>query len=242
MPATTNQQQTLTTVHGLLKKKLAAPPDPVKRPVLEEVAYALCREGAGPDDAEAAFERLKRSFYDWNEVRVSSVQEVSDALKPLPQSGQRAKRLIGLLQEIFEMTYSFTLDDLDKKGLKQAAKQLSRYKDVDDFVVAWVTQRALGGHAVPLDEPNLIVLQRLGVVDAEVEDVEAVRGGVEHVIPKAKAAEFTDLLSTLARDVCTPKVPHCPNCPLKAECPTGQEVLSAAKKAGAEAKPKPKSR
>ena len=99
-----------------------------------------------------------------------------------------AKRIVDFLQEHFERTYSFTLDDLEKKGLKQAAKQLARYKDkgVTDFVVAWVTQRSLGGHAVPLDEPTLRVLRRLGVIEDEIDDLEAVRGSVEHYIPKAK--------------------------------------------------------
>ena len=45
------------------------------------------------------------------------------------------------------MTYAFNLDDLEKKGLKQAAKQLARYQAVSgsDYLVAWVVQRSLGG-------------------------------------------------------------------------------------------------
>ncbi len=244
MPAITNKQATLNTAHALLKKKLRlAPTDDTPRPVLEEVVYAICREGATTEDADAAYAALRGHFHDWNEVRVSTVQEVADTLKPLPDTGRRAQRVIGLLQKVFEEEYSFSLEELGKKGLKQAAKQLSRYKEeVDDFVVAWVVQRALGGHAVPLDEPILRVLGRLGVVTpAETEDAEsqeAVRGSIEHVVPKARGAELTDLLSLLARDVCVEGVPHCPQCPLKNDCPTGIERLSKkADKGGEKAKP-----
>lgn len=241
MPATTNKQQTLSFALTALKKKFPAPPEPDKRSVLEEVVYAICREGIPSERADAAYESLRRAFFDWNEIRVSTVQEVADVLAALPDAGGRAERIIDFLQAHFEMTYSFDLDDLEKKGLKQAAKQLARYRDkgVTDFVVAWVTQRSLGGHAVPLDGATLRVLQRLGVIDTDYDDLEAVRGTIEHYIPKAKGYEFTEELIQLANEICVEGTPHCPNCPLKGECPTGQELLAKAK---SESKPKPKSR
>jgi endonuclease-3 len=244
MPAITNKQQLLDRAYTLLKKKFP-PPDPPaeKRPVLEELLYATVREGTAPEDADAAYARLRAAFTDWNEVRVSTVQEVADVLRPLPGPGARAERIVGLLQKVFEERYSFSLDDLDKKGLKQAAKQLSRYKeDVTDFAVAWVVQRSLGGHAVPLDGPTLRVLRRLAVVeDGEPDSLEALRGSIEHVIPKARGPEFTDLMSVHAKALCTESSPACAACPLKADCPAGQEILTK-KTDKTETKPKPKSR
>jgi endonuclease-3 len=233
MPAITNKQQLLTQAHTLLRKKFG-PHEPAaeQRPVLEELIYAILREGTTSADADRAYAALRKAFVDWNEVRVSTVQEVSDVLRPMAGAGGRAKRVIGLLQKVFEERYTFALDDLDKKGLKQAAKQLSRYKeDVTDFTVAWVIQRTLGGHAIPLDGPTLRVLTRLGVVEeAEPDSLEAVRGSIEHVIPKAKGPEFTELMSVHAKQLCVDGTPHCGQCPLKADCPTGQTVLASAKK------------
>ena len=242
MATATSKQQILNTAQTLLKKKFPAPPEPAKRPVLEEVMYAMVREGVPTSAADAAFARLRGAFFDWNEVRVSTVQEVADALGDLPAAGDRAERIIDFLQEHFERTYSFDLEELEKKGLKQAAKQLARYKDkgVTDFVLAWVTQRSLGGHAVPLDDPGVRVLGRLGVVDpeADADDRESLRATVEHFVPKAKGYEFTEELIQLADQVCVEGTPHCGVCPLKADCPTGQELLAK----GKADKPKPKSR
>lgn len=237
MPATTNKQQALTQSLVALKKKFPPPPEPDARPVLEEVLYAILREGATPEQADAAYRRVKQSFFDWNEIRVSTVPEVADALADLPDAGAKATRVVGFLQEVFEERYSFDLNDIAKKdGLKRASKQLARYKSgVTDFVVAWVTQRALGGHAVPLDGPTLRVLGRLGVIEGEIEDLETLRGSLEHFVPKAKGIEFTDVFAMHAAALCTPDAPDCPHCPLKAECPTGQEILS-------KPKVKPKSR
>lgn len=244
MPAITNKQQLLTQAYTALKKKYPlAEPAEERRPVLEELVYAILREGTTHADADRAYGAIRKAFIDWNEVRVSTVQEVADVLRPIPQAGDRAKRIIGLLQKVFEERYSFTLEDLDKKGLKQAAKQLSRYKeDVTDFTVAWVLQRTLGGHAIPLDGPTLRVLRRLGVVEeGEADGLEAVRASIEHVIPKARGSEFTELMSLHAKELCVEGTPNCPACPLKGDCPTGQEVLAAAKKP-AEGKPRPKPR
>ena len=234
MPATTNKQQLLAQVVKILEKKLPAPAEPPKRPVMEELVYAICREGVTTEQADAAFGRIKEAFFDWNEVRVSTVPEVTDALAGLPQAGPRGQRVVEFLQELFELTYSFSLEDLEKKGLKQAAKQLGRHQSANDFAVAWVTQRSLAGHAIPLDEPTLRVLRRLRVIEDDADDLEALRGTLEHFIPKAKGVEFTELVSMLAATVCVADTPHCPSCPLRADCPTGIELTAK--------KPKPKSR
>lgn len=250
MPAITNKQQLLAQAQTALKKRFplpaAEPAEP--RPLLEELLYAICREGATPADADAGYARLRKAFVDWNEVRVSTVQEVSEVLRPLPNPGLRAGWIIGVLHAVFEMNYSYDIDEMEKKGLKQAAKQLTRYfdvkdleklglkqaakqidrfKQVNDYAVAWVMQRRLGGHAIPLDGPTLRVLHRLGVVeDVEPESLETLRASIEHVIAKARGPEFTDLMSVHAQELCTEKDPNCAACPLKGDCPTGQENLA----------------
>jgi len=231
MPAITNKQQLLTQAQTALKKRFPLPttePAGEPRPLLEELIYASCREGSTSADADAGYARLRKAFIDWNEVRVSTVQEVADVLRPLSGSGTRAKQIIGLLQEVFEDKYSFDLSELGKKGLKDTARKLRFYKEgVNDYAVAWVMQRSLGGHAIPLDDPTLRVLRRLGVVeDTDPESLEAVRGSIEHVIPKTRGPEFTDLFSILAKELCTEKDPNCPACPLKTECPVGIENTS----------------
>ena len=208
MPATTNKQQLLNTTYTALRKKFGARDTSVEppRPVLEEVIYAILRENATSEEADVAYAGLRKTFLDWNEVRVSTVQEIADILKPLDNAGQRARRIIGLLQKVFEEEYSFSLEELGKKGLKQAAKQLSRYKEeVNDFIVAWVVQRARGGHSIPLDDRTLRALIHSGIIQpSEAEDaesIEALRATIEHVVPKNRGPELTELLSLHAREL-----------------------------------------
>lgn len=221
MPATTINKQRLITQLFILLKKRYSPADPEPRPVLEQLIYAICREGTTREKADKAFKNLQERFFDWNEIRVSSVREVEEAFEGMPQAELRGQRLIRLLQEVFETTFSFDLETLHKKGLKQAAKQLSRYEATNDHTVAWVVQQSLGGHAIPLDEASLRVVRRLGLVDGDTDDLEAIRASLEHMIPKPRGQLFNDLISYLASDVCW-DTPHCSNCPMKQDCPTGK--------------------
>ena len=102
-------------------------------------------------------------------------------------------------------------------------------------------QRSLEGHAIPLDEPTIRVLQRLGALDAEIDDLEATRATLELYIPKSTGIDFSDRIIQLATDICLPVDPLCPECPLLPLCPTGQARVKAMK-APKEVKAKPKSR
>src|SRR5207245_580057 len=123
MPTAINKQRVLTHLLSALKKRYE-PAEPEARPVLEQLLYAVLREGGTREQADRAYRALQERFYDWNEIRVSSAREIEEIIDDLPEAEARAQRLVSLLQEVFETTFSFDLELLHKKGLKQAAKQL----------------------------------------------------------------------------------------------------------------------
>ena len=226
MPTTVNKQRLLSTLFTALKKRCHAG-EPELRPVLEQLLFAVCREGTTREQADQAFQSLRQRFYDWNEIRVSSTREIEESIRNLPHADVRAQRLLSLLQEVFETTFSFDLESLHKKGLKQAAKQIARYQAANDYSVSWVLQNSLDGHSIPLDEPTLRVLRRLGLVEPDHEDPEAIRSSLEHLIPKAKGSHFCDLLSALADELCHEDDPNCGDCPMASECMTGMDNARA---------------
>jgi endonuclease-3 len=237
MPAVTNKQRVLTQLLHVWKK--AGEPEPPRDlPILEQYIYALCREGTTCEAADQAFQALRDRFFDWNEIRVSSSRELEELFDDLPDSEARAVRLISFLQEVFETTFSFDLESLNKKPLKQAAKQLSRYQSASDFVVAWVVRQSLGGHSVPLDGPSLRVTRRLGLIEADQESIEASRASLEHLVPKARTEAFGEGVSQIGTGVCSEEEPRCASCPLHADCPTGQENIRYASSRGSRVKPR----
>lgn len=239
MPTATNKQRVLANLFNGLKKRYDPPPAE-KRSILEQLLYAVCREGTTRELADQAFRTLQERFFDWNEVRVSSPREIEEVFADLPNAEARAQRLISLLQEVFETTFSFDLEILHKKGLKQAAKQLGRYQGANDYAVSWVIQQSLGGHALPLDNASLRVLRRLGILEGELDDLEAVRATLEHLVPKTRGPLFNELVSFLADDVCWDESPNCAACPLHAECPAAQETQRPAVASERAGRPKPR--
>jgi endonuclease-3 len=192
-------------------------------PVLEQFLFGICREGSSPEMAQQAFENLRSQFYDWNEVRVSSAKELEEAMEGLSDPEGRAERILAFLHEVFDTTFSFDMEHVHKKGLKQGAAFLARAKGASDHVAAWVVQRSLGGHAMPVDEPTIRVCQRLGLIDPEVKDAKAVRTTLEHLVPKNKGSQFTDAVSILAEQACWEGEPSCASCPIRSACPSARE-------------------
>jgi endonuclease-3 len=220
MATTINKQRLLTHLFATAKKTVEM--DEEARPVLQQFLYGLCRENATREQADEAYRYLCEEFFDWNEIRVSSLRELEEAFKGMTEPEMRAQRLISFLQEVFEIHFSFDLDKLQKEGLKQAAKKLARYQAANDYIVSWVMQRSLGGHAIPVDPPTLRCSARLGLIENEQDEAEA-RASLEHLIPKAKGALFTEGVSTIAGEYCWEEQPQCSACPLSADCAHAQE-------------------
>lgn len=186
-------------VHKVLKKHYKpVAPDP-RRPVLEHLLLGCCLEDAHYAAADEAFAALVHGFFDWNEVRVTSIRELCEVMAGLPAPQAAAGRLKRVLQSIFEASYSFDLEELRKKNLGPTVKWLETLDGTTAFTIAYVTQAALGGHAIPVDTSTLRALHAVDLVTAE--DVAAgIVPGLERAISKAKGIEFGSLLHQLGAD------------------------------------------
>jgi endonuclease III len=235
MATTINKQKIVDKVFAALGKQ-ARDGEATARPVLEQFIFAVCREGTTREAAEQIFRNLQDRFFDWNEVRVSNAHEVAEAMDGLaPDAEARGQRIIDLLQEVFDTTFSFDLERLQKEGVKVAAKRLARFQAANDYTVSFVVQHSLGGHAMPLDEPSLRVLRRLGLLE-EGSDMEALRSSMEHQVPKAKGSLFVDLISIVADGHCFAETPTCTGCPMSNCCPSA--VFTKAPAVAASKKPR----
>jgi hypothetical protein len=164
-------------------------------------------ENAPYGKAEKIYAHLNSSFFDWNEVRVSTVKELAEAMRELPAPEMAAFNVKSVLQTVFEATYSFDLESVKKQNLGVGIKRLAKMEGASAFVVAYATQHALGGHSIPLDRGALEVLYIVGLAtDAERKSGNVV--GLERAIPKNKGTEFGSLLHQLAADFIAN--PHAP--------------------------------
>lgn len=194
-----NRSALLTKLHKVLRKHYEPAIAPAGRTVLEHLLYACCLENSRHADVDDVFARLTEAYFDWNEVRVTTVTELSEVMASLVDPIDSAKRLKTTLQSVFETHYAFDIDALRKQNLGKSIKDMERYKGISPFILAYVTQNALGGHAIPVNSGLMEVFTLLGLIsDDEVE--EGKTPGLERAIPKNKGPEFASLVHQFGVD------------------------------------------
>jgi len=195
----TSRAAQFVKVHKTLKKHYKPSVHNSGRTVVEHLLYACCLENAHRDEAEEAFAALVHTFFDWNEIRVTSVSELSEVMACLPDPRPAANRIKRVLHAVFEATFNFDLQDHLKKNLGPTVKWLEKLDGTTGFTVAYVVQAALGGHAIPVDAGTLAALRVLDLV-ADKDVAEGVVPGLERAVAKSKGVEFGSILHEFGAD------------------------------------------
>jgi hypothetical protein len=195
-----NRAALLTKAHKVLKKHYKPVTPVAERPLMEQLLFAFCLENATYEAAEQAYAALEASFFDWNEIRVTTVKELAESMTSLPDPAAAASNLRRVLQAVFEANYSFEIEGMRKQNLGQAVSKLEAMAGMTPFAVAYVTQSGLGGHHIPLDRGALWAMQITGIISDTEHQAGAVPG-LERAIPKNKGIEFGSLLHQLGADL-----------------------------------------
>ena len=145
-----------------------------------------------------AISRLKNYFVDFNDLRVSPANEVSRVLGSHYPHGMEVSRiLVRSLREIYEQCHGLDLSELSKGGKLTAKAMLEGIDGLNDYVVSCVMLRSLGGHAFPVNEKMLSMLQGEEVVDSKA-SVSDVQGFLERQIPAKQIRKTFALLRRYA--------------------------------------------
>ncbi len=159
--------------------------------------YSSLLEDAPVDLADEGMAKCEQEFYDWNEVRVTTVTELSQVLSRLPDPMKAAQRLKANLQSIFEEFYTFDLDHLKKENLGKAVGKFEKMPGMSPFVLSYTIQHGMGGHSIPIDYSAMVIMLATEIATQP----EAMTGkvpGLERAIPKNKGIEFSGLLHQAA--------------------------------------------
>jgi endonuclease III len=199
MAAASNRAARLTKLVSDLKKRYK-PTAPPQRALFETILFATLLENSPPDVADKVFTQIESSYYDWNEVRVSSRSELAEHMKTLSDPNGSADRLKRTVQSIFETFYKFDLEELKKQNLGQAVKTLTGFDGVTPFVVNYATQNGLAGHAIACNEGVLLALQVMDII-TEAEAKKGLVPGLERAIPKSKGVEAMLLMHEMGVEI-----------------------------------------
>jgi len=84
-----NRGPLINKLYKVLKQHYKPVVTEMNRPLLEQMLFACCLENAPYEKAAKTYEHLATSFFDWNEVRVSTVNELAESMRDLLARDQR---------------------------------------------------------------------------------------------------------------------------------------------------------
>ncbi|QDU54635.1 hypothetical protein [Aeoliella mucimassa] len=198
--ATQNRGTRITKLLGQIKKHYKPVTPPPSRTLLEHLLFACLLENSPYEAAETAFQKLQTEYFDWNEVRVSTKRELAETLSELLDGDSAAERLKRTLHSVFESVYLYDLEHLKKQNLGQATKTIEKYEGTTPFTVAYVTQHALGGHAIPANQGLLTAFLVFDII-SEKEAKDWHIPGLERAVPKTKGIEMATILHQLGVEI-----------------------------------------
>ena len=161
-----SRQKELKKLYKKLKKRY--PDEPVvlarDRKILEHLVFAVFLENAKREAARAAFVAMERYYIDWNEIRVSTANEIADVVDMIPDATRAGERLRRLLQWIFDATYKFDLEELRVQGRNAVVEFLKTVPFSTAFMNDYAALLGCGEGALPLSEGALRALRLLDFV------------------------------------------------------------------------------
>ena len=194
-----NRADLINKLYKVAKKEYDFIKPPSNRTVFENMLYGCCLENSTFEAADEAFAKLQENFCDWNEVRVTTLDELAESGKNLGNPMECATSIKQTLYGVFEKYFTYDLDFLKKENLGKAVTTFEAMKGVTPFVISYVSQNGLGGHSIALDRSTMSLFYVLGIIS----EAEAQKGrvpGLERTISKAKGPEFFVLIHQLAVD------------------------------------------
>jgi len=161
---------------------------------VEALVYALVSEDIDDVAAQAAINRFGDYFVDLNDLRVSRVEEIVEALgTDTPVTRNIASTLNRLLCAIFNKYNMVTLEPLKEMSKRPARQILEKMDGTSHFAVNYCTLTSLRGHAIPLTKKMIEYLRSNELVHPE-SDEQEIEGFLARQISAENAYEFYALL------------------------------------------------
>ena len=167
--------------------------------VLDAMLFSVCLEDTSWDAAKAAYDLLLASYFDLNEIRVSSTAELAKTLSTVENADWKGLRIRALLRHVFESSYSFDFEKLRRQTPELTLKTLKKITELTPFIREFALQEILGSHTVALDNSMLLAAHWLGLLPASMQLPEAMEF-LKGVVRKSDASNFCRQLRKLATD------------------------------------------
>ncbi len=201
---------------------------------LDQIVYLLIDGVSGKRAAEAGIVRLKKTFVDWNEVRVSSHREIEGCLAEVAKDERQttANHIKSGLSYIYESRYRDEVvigNDLENPDTD--LEHLAGIEGLDQGRAALVLYSTLPETetVLPFSALNRI-LTRVGAIKRTT-SIRALKTMVEELVDPVELARITYLLARHGHEVCGVKSYYCTQCVAASLCTMGRRRVKSAREA-----------
>ncbi len=186
--------QKVQKLYRSLKRTSGKTSDVTYEEPADAIIYAALSENMSDSAAQDAIKKFNDYFTDWNDLRVSRIEEIAEVLGgQTPISRQIATALNRTLAAIFNSYHAVSLKALEKMGKRPAKQILDTLDGASHFVVNYCMLTSLQGHAIPLTKNMIEYLRSNRLVDADADEQE-IEGFLTRLISASNAYEFYALL------------------------------------------------
>jgi endonuclease III len=222
-----NQNEQLTKLLKRITPRAALPKPAAGLSLLEHGLLCVLTRHVPQERAEAFVAALRKSYPEWNEMRVAQTDEIAGFLKGGRASRERlrgvwepAREARDYLQEIFQKTHAMELEFL-RGDIPGGAKMLAHMPVLGTAATCQILALA-GDGKIPAHPALVRVLERTGIVGKgglkKAKDLEA-------YLPASEGTEVLERVGEVADRWCHSKSPTCQECPLVDECPFGKRAF-----------------
>jgi endonuclease III len=184
-------------VHNLyrsLKRKYQAVQKIIYDEPVDALVYAIVSAELNETESQSAIKRLADFFADWNDLRISRVEEIIEVLGPEVTAARNiASALTAALRAVFSKYNMVSLKALYKMSKRPARSFLEKIEGTNRFVVDYCMLTSLQGHAIPLTKKMIEFLRNNKLVHVEANE-EEIEGFLARQISAENAYEFYYLL------------------------------------------------
>jgi endonuclease III len=161
---------------------------------VDALIYGVVSEKMSASHAETAMRAIRRTFINWNDLRVSRVEEIVEVIGANNSVGKdTALTLTTALRAVFDAHHTVSLQALKKLGKRPAKQAIEKLGGLSRFAVNYCMLTSLQAHAIPLTERMLGYLRQYKIVDSQA-DEEEIEGFLTRQVPAKNAFEFYALL------------------------------------------------
>jgi endonuclease III len=189
------------------------------REILDLIVFHKLHFFLPEGEAAHCFRRLKSTFVDWNEIRISSVMEIQEVFNGSADSLELSIFVKDVLEQLHRENQSLDLEFLANKSMVDIRRFLRSIRGVEPATIDLILRLRKEYPVLPLSPPMESTLLRLGLVRPR-DNREQKEKYLHNLVDQDKALPFHHFFLMHSREICPPDEGKilCRSCGIRRSC------------------------